>query len=164
MPQRPTSYKEGGRGGGDWRRGGGSSDPLPKGRGGGTLFSLDKLFAYQLFAFGKKKKKNIPSAICSQSWAGVGPGAPRSSGSQTQFQNPRQLPPGLSWEAPGLRGVSRHSAAVCTPGPRPPAPARPWTPSRSAHYKYPLPTPAAASRGVRFPRAEERERECEGDG
>lgn len=109
-------------------------------RGGGTHFSPDKLFAYQLTLV---KEKNIPSAICSQSGAGVGPGASRSSGSQTQFQNPRQLPPGLFWEAAQLRGTPAFEAFPITPKlfAHPTQACQlllgPWTSSTDAHYKYP---------------------------
>lgn len=98
------------------------------------------------------KRKNIPSAICSQSGAGVGPGASCRSGSQTQFQNPRQLPPGLFWEAAQLRstlaflrGISHHSEAVCTRAPdcrlllRPACPPfQPLSPSFFPHPPQPL--------------------------
>lgn len=113
------------RGGRDRGRGGGSFDLLPKERGEAN-FSPVKLLAYQLTLV---KEKNIPSTICSQSEAGVGPGASCSSGSQTQFQNPRQLPPGLFREAAQLRGTPAFEAFPVTPklfatSPRLPAPSR----------------------------------------
>ena len=132
--------------------------------GGGTHFSLGKLFAYQLTLV---KEKNIHQAICSQSGAGVGPGASHRSGGQTQFQNPRQLPPwiilgrGSTRRHARLRGISRRSEAVCTPSracqllPGPghrPAPA-----SRNTL----LPTSEATSAGVRF-LGEEGARESQG--
>ena len=90
-------------------------------------FPADKLFAYQLTLVRERTKEKIPSAICSQSEAGVGPGAPCGLGSQTQFQNLRQLPPGLFWEAAQRRGArpSRHfpSLQSCLhTSPRLPAP------------------------------------------
>lgn len=121
---------------------------------GGTRFSLDKLFAYQLTLV---KGKNIPNAICSQSGAGVGPRASCSSGSQTQFQNPRQLPPGLFWEAAQLRGTPAFEAFPVTlkPFAHPAGAAS----SFSGPGRLPvqptvitlLPVSAAASAGIRFP-------------
>lgn len=132
----------------------GSFDPLPEDMGAGTHFSLDKLFAYQLTLV-KRKKKN-PSSICSQRGAGVSPGASCSSGGQTQFQTPRQLPSGLFWEAAQLRGTPAFEAF-------------PFTSKLFAHpaqaassFSGPgrlpvqlaiiilLPTSAATSTGVRF--------------
>lgn len=120
---------------------------------GGTRFSLDKLFAYQLTLV---KGKNIPNAICSQSGAGVGPRASCSSGSQTQFQNPRQLPPGLFWEAAQLRGTPAFEAFPVTlkPFAHPAGAAS----SFSGPGRLPvqptvitlLPVSAAASAGIRF--------------
>ena len=78
-------------------------------------FPADKLFAYQLTLVRERKKEKIPSAICSQSEAGVGPGAPCGLGSQTQFQNLRQLPPGLFWEAAQRRGAPAFEAFPVTP-------------------------------------------------
>lgn len=88
-----------------WGRGGGGFDLLPKGRGRGT--SPDKLFALQLTS---GEEKNTPRAICSQSGAGVGPGASCRSGSQTQSPKPRQLPPGLFWEAAQFGGTPAFEA------------------------------------------------------
>lgn len=164
VPQRPTSYKEGGRGRGDWRRGGGSSDPLPKGRGGGTLFSLDKLFAYQLFAFGKKKKKIFLVPSVPRAGPVWGLGLPAAQAARPSFRIRDSCP---------LDYLGKHPAFEAFPGtPRlfaHPARARQLLlgPGRlpvQPTINTPLPTPAAASRGVRFPRAEEREMECEGDG
>ena len=46
-------------------------------------FSPDKLFAYQLTLV---KEKNIPSAICSQSEAGVGLGLPAARAARPSFR------------------------------------------------------------------------------
>lgn len=107
--------------------GGGGFGLLPERAGRNTLFPRQAV----CFPADFGKRKNITSAICSQSGAGVGPGASCSSGSQTQFQNRRQLPPGLFREAAQLhstpavlRGISRRSEAVCTRSPRLPAPSQ----------------------------------------
>lgn len=140
--------------------------PVPAERGGGTHFSLGKLFAYQLTS---GKEKNMRQAICSQRSAGAGPGASQRSGSQTQFQNPRQLPPGLFWEEAQLGGTPAFEAfpgaraeAVRTPSRACQLPPRPGRRPAPATRNTLLPTSEAASAGVGFLGKEEGDWETQG--
>lgn len=149
----PRSCKEGGHGGRDWGRGGGSFDLLPKERGGGAPFSLDKLFAYQLTLV---KEKTIPSAICSQSGAGVGLGLPTAQAARPSFRIQDSCPldyfgKRLNSEAPR---PSRHFPSLRSCLHTQPEPASSF--SGPGHLPVQptinilLPTSAATSTGVRF--------------
>lgn len=122
---------------------------------GGTHFSPDKLFAYQL-PLVKEKIFLVPSVPrVGLVW---GPGLPAAQAARPSFRICDSCPPGLFWEAAQLRstpaflrGISRHSKAVCTPGPRLPASSQACLSSRSATVIIPLPTSPATPAGVRLP-------------
>lgn len=145
--------------------GGGEVAALIRCRKGGEEkhFSLDKLFAYQLFAFGKKKNiflvPSVPRA--GPVW---GLGLPAAQAARPSFRIRDSCPLDYlgkhpAFEAfPGTPRLFAHPARACQlllgPGRLPVQPT----------INTPLPTSAAASSRVRFPRAEEREKGCEGEG
>lgn len=90
-----------------------------------------------------------------------GPGLPEAQAARPSFRIRDSCPPGLFWEAAQLRstpaflrGISHHSEAVCTPGPRLPAPSQACLSSRSATVIILLPTSPATPAGVRLPGVE----------